>query len=331
MSLNIGNINRRFRYWMIDETKVKEIAVIDNGITGVLYSPSQVSEKLTGIVLLSGSDGGVPGANAIPKNFIEELVSNDFIVLALAYFGLENLPPNLENIDLKYFESAIHWLQVNPDVKKDGIVLMGQSRGGELVLILGTALKQLKAIVAYAPSSMVTGGFPYPNQPAWKYEDNALTPYLGALSGNDPKLTELDDLNLSTHKKLIPIHENTEQDPFIIADLFTARNSMENAKLAEIPVEKIDCPLLLFSGSKDAIWTSTYYCKSIIKRLNAHNSPIKYKHINYEDAGHGLIASYDGPIYHPVGKFWCKLGGTPEGNQIANLESLKETIKFLSE
>ncbi len=100
--------------------------------------------------------------------------------------------------------------------------------------------------------------------------------------------------------------------------------------MADIPVEKIDCPILIFSGGKDAIWPSTYYCESIIERLNARNSPIKHKHVNYENAGHGLIASYDGPIYHPVGKFWCKLGGTPEGNKIANQESLKETIEFLS-
>lgn len=79
----------------------------------------------------------------------------------------------------------------------------------------------------------------------------------------------------------------------------------------------------------DAIWTSTYYCESIIKRLETNDASIKHKHINYKDAGHGLIASYDGPIYHPVGKFWCKLGGIPETNKIANQESLKETIEFL--
>jgi dienelactone hydrolase len=310
--------------------KVKEIAIKDNRLMGVLYSPSHVPEKLPAIILLSGSDGGIPGANAIPKSFIEKLVNNGFIVFALAYFGLDDLPPNLEHIDLNYFESAIQWLQLHSGVKKESIVIMGQSRGGELALILGTVLKQLRAIVAYVPSNMITGGFPYPNQPAWKYKNHALMPYLGALSGNDPKLTELDDLNQSSHKKLIPIHANTEQDPFIIADLFYARNSTGNAKLAEIPVEKIDCPILLFSGSEDAIWTSTYYCESIIQRLNAYNSSIKRKHINYENAGHGLIASYDGPIYHPVGKFWCKLGGTPEGNKIAAQESLKETIEFLS-
>ncbi len=309
---------------------MKEITVKDNGIIGVLYSPNHVSEKLPGIILLSGSDGGIPGANAIPKHYIEEIVSNGFIVLALAYFGVDDLPPNLENIDLNYFESAIHWLQLHSDVKKEAIAIVGQSRGGELALILGTVLKHLSAIVAYAPSSMMTGGFPYPNHPAWKYKTHALTPYLGAVSGNNLKLTELDDLIQSTDKKLIPAHANTEEDPFIIADLFSLRNLTPNAKLTEIPVEKIDCPILIFSGGKDAIWTSTYYCESIIKRLNAYNSPIKHKHVNYENAGHGLIASYDGPIYHPVGKFWCKLGGTSVGNRIANQASLKETIKFLS-
>jgi len=309
---------------------MKEVAVKDNGMTGVLYSPSHIAQKLPGIILLSGSDGGVPGANAIPKYFIEQLVSNGFIVLALAYFGVDNLPTNLEHIDLTYFESAIQWLQSHSDVKKDATVIIGQSRGAELALILGTVLKQLGAIVAYAPSSMMTGGFPYPNQPAWKYNNHASSPFLGALSGSDPKLTELDDLIQSCDKKLIPMHANTEQDPFIIAELFSARNLTANAKLAEIPVEKIGCPILLFSGGQDAIWTSTYYCESIMKRLNDHHSPIKRKHVNYENAGHGLIASYDGPIYHPVGKFWCKLGGTPEGNKIANQESLKETLEFLS-
>lgn len=309
---------------------MKEIVVKNNGVTGILYSPSKTTTKLPGIMLLSGSEGGIPGTNAIPKSFIEELVNSGFIILALAYFGTNDLPQDLNSIRLEYFEEAIKWLQSRSDVKKDAIAIIGQSRGGELALILGTVLKQVKAIVAYAPSNMVTGGFPYPNQPAWQYKNHALAPFLGALSGNDPQITELDDLNQSTHDNLIPAHENSEDDPFIIADLFSARNLATDAKFAEIPVEEIACPILLFSGGKDAIWTSTYYCESIIKRLDANNSSIKCKHINYENAGHGLIASYEGPIYHPVGKFWCKLGGTPEGNRIANQSSVKETTEFLS-
>lgn len=309
---------------------MNEIIVNDNGLNGILYSPSKTTSKIPAIILLSGSDGGIPGENAIPKSFIEELVNNGFIVLALAYFGINNLPQYLNNVSLEYFEEAVKWLQSRSDVKKDAIAIIGQSRGGELALILGTIFKQLKAIIAYSPSSMVTGGFPYPNQPAWLYKNNALIPFLGALSGNDPQLTEFDDLNQSTHDNLIPIHKNSEQDPFIIADLFFARNLTTNAKFSEIPVENIACPILLFSGGMDAIWTSNYYCESIVNRLRTNNSAINYKHINYEDAGHGIIASYEGSIYHPIGEFWCKLGGTPEGNKIANQNSVKETLEFLS-
>jgi hypothetical protein len=42
-----------------------------------------------------------------------------------------------------------------------------------------------------------------------------------------------------------------------------------------------------------------------------------------------LIASYDGPIYHPIGEFWCKLGGTPEANAVANEKALMDIFQFL--
>lgn len=293
------------------------MVVKDSQLTGILYSPNQIIEKLPGIILLSGSDGGIPGNNAIPKSFIEELVNTGFIVFGLAYFGVDNLHLYLENINLEYFELAIQWLQSRPEVKDETISLIGQSRGAELALILGTVINQIKAIVAYAPSSFVTGSFPHPNQPAWIYKNEALQPYLGALSGSNPNISELDDLLQAAQDHLIPAHANTEHDPFIIADLFNARNLKATAAV-EIPVEKISCPLLVFSGGQDAIWTSFYYCQSILKRLRAYHSSIIFKHVNYENAGHGLIASYDGPIYHPVGKFWCKLGGTQEGNEEAN-------------
>ena len=306
---------------------MKKTPVNEHEIYGVLYQPNRLSDKLPRILLLSGSEGGVPGSNAIPDSFIEALVKQGFMVFALAYFGVGKLPKNLQNINLEYFELAIEWLQSFADGKKNKVVIIGQSRGAELALILGTISKKISAIVAYAPSNLITGGFPYPNQPAWNYKNNPLKFFSGAVSNNNLNVTELDDLNYATNNNLIPYHENTENDPFIIADLFAARNA--NAKNAEIPVEKITCPILLFSGGKDAIWPSTDYCQSIIKRLEDHNALIQRKHIHYEHAGHGLIASYEAPIFHPVGKFWCVLGGEPVANQQANQDSLRETLAFL--
>lgn len=311
-------------------TQVLSIEVNESGLIAKFYLTNEANKKKPAIILLSGSDGGMPGENAIPFSFIETLVTNGFAVMALAYFGLGSLPSKLENIELEYCEKALRWLQSQSTVDKDNIAIIGQSRGAELALILGTMFNQIKAITTFAPTNMITGGFPYPNKPAWQYKGKAIHPFIGGLTNKYEKLTELDDLKQATELRKIPKHQNSEQDPYLISDLFTARNSMPNASKCQIAIEKITCPILLISGGQDAIWPSKYYCDTIVKRLEQHRHPYLYKHINYEHAGHGLISSFHGSIYHPVGQFWCRLGGTPEGNQTANLKSVQETLDFLS-
>ncbi len=305
--------------------------VKNNNLVGNLYYPEKQIDKLPAIILISGSDGGMPGANAIPESFIENLVSNNFVVLALAYFGVDRLPKYLENIDLEYFENAFCWLNSQPQVKTDSIGIIGQSRGGELALMLGTLFPDnFKAIISYVLCSMVCGGFPHPNRPAWIYRGEAISPYLGGVSNTDINLTELNDLINTTKEGIITPHKNTQEDPIILAELFKVRNKQINHELTEIPVETIKCPLLLFSGGQDDLWPCEYYCQMVINRLNIHNSSIFRKHINYKDAGHGIFASRDGGIYHPFGEFWCKLGGTLEGNEIAKKESNIELLNFLT-
>lgn len=309
---------------------MKKIEIKECGLVGNLYLPATQIDKLPCIILMSGSDGGMPGANAIPEYFIESLVSNNFAVLALAYFGLPGLPSNLENINLEYFENAISWCQSQPQIKADLITLIGQSRGGELALILGTIFpEQIKAIVSYVPCNMRVGGATHPNQPAWIYKGMPLAPYLHGVSSNDMTLSECDDLINTTKDTKIAPHENTAEDPFIVADLFKLRNMQTDHQLTEISVEKILCPLLLFSGGEDALWPSEYYCDKITERLDYYNSDIMRKHINYKNAGHGIFASRDGGIYHSFGKFWCKLGGDSKSNEDAKKESMIELLKFL--
>ncbi|MBX7067427.1 MAG: hypothetical protein K1X28_09365 [Parachlamydiales bacterium] len=290
-----------------------------NDLVATFY-PGIDKDKKPGILLLSGSDGGMPGANAIPETFIQFLVENGYAVLALAYFGVEGLPANLENIPLEYFETAIHWLRSQPQVNSQ-IGLIGQSRGAELALLLGATFRHLiQTIVASAPCDMICGGFPHPNRPAWTFRNRPIAPFLHGLSNSDPNLTEAEDLRIATEREEIPYHANTAEDPYVIADLFLARKKMPEA---QIPVENIKCPILLLSGDQDAIWPSRLFCESIANRSSAS------EHINYPNAGHGILASFNGPIYHPMGGFWCKLGGTPEGNQTANNQSWTDIRNFL--
>ena len=310
---------------------MKKVNVHENGLIGTLYDP-EASEKKPGLILLSGSDGGTPGANAIPETFIEALSNNGFIVLGLAYFGVDGLPENLENIPLEYFEKALYWLRDNPNVRSNSVGIIGQSRGAELALLLGSTFpNQIHSIVASAPCSMVCGGFPHPNRPAWIYQNKPIIPYLSGLSSDDRNLTEIEDLRISCEGHRIPYHVNTQDDPYIIADLFAARNAKSGANLAAIPVEKIKCPVLLLSGDQDDIWPANTYCESIMNRIEKHKSHFMITHIKYPNAGHGIIASYQDSIFHPKGHFWCRLGGTAQGNTLANKNSWIAIPEFLQE
>jgi dienelactone hydrolase len=298
----------------------------ENGLVGTLFEPTS-RENLPAIIVLPGSDGGIPEALA------EQLASYNYIVLALGYFALEGLPEHLENIPLEYFEKAFAWLEKRGNVKTGRIGVMGYSRGGELALLLGSIFPQLmSAVVADVPGSVVVGGFPHPNQPAWTHENKPIQPFLGALMSDHADFTERDDLIEATKAGKVPFHAGTADDPYVITDLFLARNQEPGVlEAAAIRVEHIKCPILLISGQDDAIWPSALYAKRVMDRLHENKSTIERTHLSCANAGHGLTTSpYDGPIYHPVGGFWCKLGGTPEGNSHACKAAWDEVLSFLS-
>jgi dienelactone hydrolase len=289
--------------------------------TGSLFFP-ETQKKMPGIILIPGSDGG------IPEGLAQFIASHGYYVLALGYFGLEGLPPYLENIDLGYFQKVIEWFREVSELKENSLVLFGYSRGGELALLLGTIFPHLmNGIVAFVPSSIVCGGFPHPNRPAWLFKDQPIIPFLHGLMSSDEELSEAEDLLVACQKKVIPYHKNSENDPYDIVDLFQARQKQLEA--IPIPVEKILCPILIVSGQQDKIWPSSIYGKAIMKRLDQAGSSIERLHLDYADAGHGILAPYEGSIYHPVGEFWCRLGGTVTGNKEAKEDAWKETFKFL--
>src|SRR5215210_900302 len=105
------------------------------------------------MIVLGGAAGGIREGGA------EALASEGFSALALAYFGIDPLPHELVEIPLEYFAEAIAWLKVQPTVDADRIAAMGNSKGGELALLLGaTYPEDIKAVVGYVPSAVVWQG-----------------------------------------------------------------------------------------------------------------------------------------------------------------------------
>src|SRR5688572_2898341 len=89
------------------------------GLVGVLHTPDTPGPH-PAVLLLEGSEGGVPEQAAAL------LAAEGFAALALAYFGVESLPPRLEEIPLEYFARALDWLRPRATT----VAVLGRSRGG---------------------------------------------------------------------------------------------------------------------------------------------------------------------------------------------------------
>lgn len=307
---------------------IEKRIIQEEGLVGAFCYPKGKT-NLPGIITISGSGGGFATVMA------EILASNGYAVFALGYFGREGLPQNLENIDLEYFHKAIQWLKRQPQVNENNIILRGPSRGGELVLLLAATFPDdINGVIAIAPSSVLIGGFPYPNRPAWNYKNTPLGPYLGGLCSDELSLTEADDLKKSVKMKLIPYHEGTFEDPYVINDLFLGRIKKYKDNLEEmtIPVENIRCPILLISGEKDLVHPATYHCNRIMERLDKKQSSIERKYLNFPDAGHNFRTPFEPKIDFPssFGDFIAWSGGTLEGNAKASIIAWKEMLNFIN-
>jgi dienelactone hydrolase len=127
--------------------------VRERGLVGDFYLPAGEG-KHPAVLVLGGSGGGIPPASG----FAGGLASRGYAVFALAYFGVEGLPRNLENIPLEYFGAALTWLAAQPSVDADRIAVVGSSRGAELALLLGAVYPRIRAVVAFMPSNVVWGG-----------------------------------------------------------------------------------------------------------------------------------------------------------------------------
>lgn len=300
------------------ETGVVRRPVEERGLVGTLFHPS-VSAPHAAVVALGGAGGGLSEGGA------ETLASEGFAALALAYFGLDPLPGDLVEIPLEYFERAIAWLKSQPAVDADRVAVVGNSKGGELALLLGaTYPEDVKAVVGYAPSGIVWQGIPPdrevyyggPRSP-WSFRGEPV-PFVG-LSG------------LHSVPEMVRMTESIfDGRPISTRGFYEHALENETAvAAASIAVEKIEAPMLLVSGTDDRLWPSTRLSEMAIERLRAHDHPFPCEHLRYEGAGH-LISL---PGYEPA-RSWerrFEMGGSREANEFANADSWTKVLGFLKE
>ncbi len=266
------DIDRKLATPEIERTQVREA-----GLFGTFFQPAG-TKRVPAVLLIGGSSGGLNESKAAL------LASHGYAVLALAYFNYEQLPQYLVNIPLEYFATALDWLQAQPLVNGDRLAVMGQSKGGELALLLGATFPQIKSVVAYVPSSVVWQGL------GGSYEQMLSNPSSWSYRGQPlPSVPMLFTSSSDT--------ENTSPPPAGKAMSFTTMylNSLSNTaevERATIPVEKTNGPVLLISAQDDALWPSTHFCELVTQRLDRYSFPHVYQHLNYKGAGHMINFPY---------------------------------------
>lgn len=289
----------------------------EDELVGTLFLPPG-GGPAPAVITLGGSGGGMGGA----RETAALLASYGFVAMSLAYFAMEDLPDHLIEIPLEYFEGALTWLRGHEAVEGGKVAISGVSRGGELVLLLGSTFPELiDAIVAWVPSSILWAGIGPGNtaaeSPSWSYQGEPL-PFMPdrVTPEQDAEILGSEPVAL-TRRYLINLEDR------------------EAVRDAAIPVEQIGCPLLLISGEDDAMWPSTLMANMVVDRLEEHNHQHPYRHLSYAGAGHGIRAPHLPTTVnagrHPIRGFLVARGGEPDAHARAQREVWPEVLRFLGD
>ncbi len=296
------------RTFFSENITIREVK--EDGLVGELCLPTGAGPHPV-VLVLTGSNGGVDRGTA------RLLASHGFAGFALAYFRGEGLPNELVEIPLDYIEKGLDWVKKQNELDAKRLAVMGNSRGGELSLLLGSRFPdRFRAVVAYVPSHVVWQGLaangPPLDKTSWTYRGEPLPYVRGAPT---PAF----------------FAQFSAGGPLKLVDLFVAGlENQEAVAAAAIPVEKINGPVLVISGGKDEMWPSTRMADAVIERLKSHQHPHRFEHLRYPDAGHS-IGKVCLPAVGSVSTAQLAFGGSPEANGKAAADSWPKVLEFLKQ
>lgn len=228
------------------------------------YYPAKGTPQNTVLLLLGGSEGGLPGYYDV-----EKLTNQGYPCFILGYFGTKSTPERLEMIPMEYFEKEIKALKARPELTNKKLVVWGGSKGAELALLLASRYPQIEGVIAAVPSSVVFQGLGGSLVSSWSEKGQSI-PFVPFAPYDYSKIVN------SQYVEVYRLSlEQTDQ-----------------VKQAEIKVENIRGPILLLAGKDDQMWPSHPMAEMIVKRLERNKFPHWYKLYSYDNAGHTLNDAY---------------------------------------
>lgn len=253
-----------------------------------------------GVVVLGGSEGGLEASGRLASALADE----GFVALAVGYFGMPDLPPQLVSIPLERFDAAIDWLRQQPQVGGQPIALLGGSKGAEAALLLASTRSDLAALVAGTPTHVSWQGLDmgkWTDVPSWTRAGQPV-PY---------------------------VRYDVQGSPWPLVEMYA--RSLRNeaaAQAARIPVEQIQAPVMLISGGEDQMWPAFAMASAIARDIKAARPDAQVEHLNYPEAGHLVLGRPFDPE-DPKAQRITQLGGTIDGNLQSRVDGWPRVIAFL--
>ncbi|PLQ00222.1 acyl-CoA thioester hydrolase/BAAT C-terminal domain-containing protein [Cupriavidus pauculus] len=295
--------------------------VSEAGLSGTLYTPAGPGPH-PAVLVLAGSGGGMHEQRAALY------AAHGYSALALGYFKAPGRPDYIDDTPLEYFDTALRWMHERLAPQHGFVAVSGVSRGGELVLLLASHFPALvSAVVAYVPSAVVHGTLRagHPDKPrdatAWTWRGEPL-----------PNVWR-DNPDADWHAF---DHPPALGEPLRQAAAFHTplRNAQAVAR-ARIPVENIEGPVLLISGTDDGFWPSTLYSDQVADVLRQRKNGAPVEHWRGEGAGHAIgVPQLPATLIakpHPVAGLLLDGGGTAQANARASAASWARVVDFLAD
>jgi len=283
------------------------------GLCGFLYYPAE-GGPFPGLILLGGSEGGLSEARA------RAFASHGFAALTLAYFGYPNLPDELVDIPLEYFDRAVAWMRSRPEVKADRLGIFGGSKGAEAALLVASRNANIRAVAALTPAAHSWEGH------TMRFFSPDYRPVASWSVGGKP-LPYVPFKITAEEKAIYAKGELPSFVPFFREGLAEAGPAV--VEKAAIPVEKIRGAILLVSCTDDQIWPSGASSEAIVARLKKAGFPYEVKHVSLENAGHSAVIPFLITANRGLLIDGDPSGGAPRADIHGGYKSWAETLAFL--